>query len=101
MNSLQELVVEYHAVAGIKNNLPTIHKHISERQSRQIIHQVAIGELKKAMDAHNGHEIARNLAVCIYRLLSTATSYGVDIEPAFAKVHKQLMDEQVPWEEPF
>lgn len=99
MNEFQELVADYHEATGQPNRLPTLHKHIRERQYRQILHQKAIGDLKVAMDAHNGHEVSKRLALCLHRLLGTAVAYGIDMESVFKQVHEQLMSEAV--NEPF
>lgn len=92
MKSEQLMVREFHKEFGLLiNNNPTIIPdsvvQLRERLIKEELDELVIAALSEP----NLVDIADALADLLYVVLGTAVSFGIDIEPVFAEVHRSNM----------
>lgn len=91
MNPVQEQVLEFHRAGGhVVNTKPTIVDEKTYTLRRRLITEES-EELFDAMYQGNMVEIADALADLLYVVYGTAISYGIDMEPISAEVHRSNM----------
>ena len=88
----QAMVREFHVKFGCTvNDRPTFEVPRKVAALRTRLHEEELFELNVAMDHNDLEEIADALADSIYVLLGTAVTYGIDLAPIFAEVHRTNM----------
>ena len=96
MNKEQNMVKEWHERFGVlTNSEPTMidYKTYSLRAS---LIQEELDEYKEAATMGSEIEVADALADLLYVVYGTAVSYGIDMEPVFAEVHRSNMSKGDP-----
>ena len=91
MNAVQKQVHEFHLAGGhVINSEPTlIEPETVLFRVRLMIEELS--ELIDAMAEENLEHVAKELADLLYVTYGTAISYGIDIEPVSAEVHRSNM----------
>ena len=91
MNKEQKMVTEFHEAFNITiNKYPAI-PTLQDRALRQALIAEELEELETAMLNGSITESADALADLLYVVYGTAVSFGLDIEPIFAEVHRSNM----------
>lgn len=91
MNDVQQQVLEFHKAGGhVINTAPTIIDFQTHAFRLRLMAEEA-QELVDAMFAGNIQSIAKELADLLYVVYGTAISYGLDMEPISAEVHRSNM----------
>jgi predicted HAD superfamily Cof-like phosphohydrolase len=88
MNSEQNALLDFHRTFGLEwNDHPT---EISEAEAALRIHlmEEELREVITAMAYEDLPAVAKELADLLYVVYGTAVSYGLDMEPIFAEVHR-------------
>lgn len=91
MNPVQQQVLEFHQAGGhLVNERPTyVDAQTLDLRVRLITEEV--NELFYAMEESSLSDIAKELADLLYVVYGTAVSYGIDMEPVSAEVHRSNM----------
>lgn len=91
MDQVQKQVLEFHRAGGhVINSEPTsIDRETIFLRVRLMIEELA--ELIDAMAEENLEHVAKELADLLYVTYGTAVSYGIDMEPISAEVHRSNM----------
>jgi len=88
----QKMVEEFHKTFDLLyENYPKIVDDSNVIQLRNKLHREEVGELYTAMCLGSLEDIADGIADLLYVTLGTAISYGINIEPIFAEVHRSNM----------
>lgn len=91
MNSVQKQVREFHLAGGhVVNERPTVIDFNTHALRLKLMAEEA-QELVDAMFEGNLEHIAKELADLLYVVYGTAVSYGIDMEPISAEVHRSNM----------
>jgi predicted HAD superfamily Cof-like phosphohydrolase len=91
MNNEQQMVKEFHEAFEIKiADSPTIQDEATKTLRLNLIDE-EYDELKQGLEDNNLVEIADGLADMLYVLYGFAVTYGIDLEPVFAEVHRSNM----------
>lgn len=72
-------------------NTPNIPSDEKVKILRKKLHLEEFEELTRALDSNDLEEIADGIVDLIYVLIGTAISYGIDIRPVWAEVHRANM----------
>lgn len=91
MNDVQQQVLEFHRAGGHTINIePTIIDFETYVLRLKLMTEEA-QELVDAMYEENLEHIAKELADFLYVVYGTEVSYGIDMEPISAEVHRSNM----------
>ena len=91
MNPVQQQVLEFHRAGGhVINERPTIIDSPTTVLRWKLVAEETI-ELIDAMEQNDLEAIAKELADLLYVVYGTAVSYGIDMEPISAEVHRSNM----------
>lgn len=91
MNPVQQHVLEFHRSGGhVVNTRPTM-VDFPTRVFRARLIREEKQELFDAMAEGTLEDIAKELADLLYVVYGTAVSYGIDMEPISAEVHRSNM----------
>lgn len=91
MNPVQQQVLEFHKTGGhVVNTQPNLVDFETMVLRVRFIEE-EVAELLEAMALGYIHEIAKELADLLYVVYGTAISYGLDMEPISAEVHRSNM----------
>ena len=97
MNREQEMVREWHQVAGRHHPYPdTPTVELARCRLRYSLIQEELFELDDAMDDGNLVEVADALGDLLFVVYGTAVEYGIDLEPVFAEICRSNMSKVNP-----
>lgn len=84
---MRDFHIKFEREVGVPGE--TVSPTVCKLRQRLILEEAA--EAVMALSADNLPDIAKELADLIYVTLGTAVSYGIDLEPIWAEVHKSNM----------
>ena len=92
MRKEQLMVRDFHQAFNIQvNNRPTLNVDQNVPILRCNLIQEELDEFKEAMQNNDLVEIADALGDLLYVVLGAAVTYGIDMQPVFAEIHKSNM----------
>lgn len=92
MNKEQKMVYDFHVACGHHiENTPRVPDDEAIENLRFKLFIEEFKELSLAMDRGSILEVADALGDLMYVLYGTAISYGLDMEPLFAEIHRSNM----------
>lgn len=90
------LVRQFHTVFGLPAaGRPTVPSD-ELAATRQRLLDEEVGELAVAIQGRRLDEIARELADVVYVAYGTAVTYGIDLDPVLAEIHRANMSKLGP-----
>ena len=94
MNPEQQMVQAFHQMCGhTAETVPTPASY-ADRDLRIALLTEEQGELEEALRVGDLVEIAKELADVLYVVYGTAVTYGIDLAPVFAEVHRANMSKR-------
>ena len=97
MSGFTAAVARFHAVFGLpRHPLPSTDVAEDVRRLRRRLLEEETRELDDAMDAGDLVAIADALADIAYVIHGTAVTYGIDLDPVLAEVHRSNMSKLGP-----
>lgn len=94
MSPEQEMVRDFHQMCGqAVQPSPTVASW-DDRDLRIALVQEECGELEEALYIGDLTMIAQELADVLYVVYGTAVTYGIDLAPVFAEVHRANMSKR-------
>ena len=86
-----EMVKEFHQVFDIPARTELYYPTLEEIELRLRLIKEEHDEIIDAIERETIYDVAKELADCIYVILGTALTFGIDIDKVFEEVHRSNM----------